>query len=102
MLVIIESPYAGNVEKNTKYAQACMMDSLGRGEFPFASHLLYTQMLDDSIPEQRTIGINAGLAWGQHAGKTVVYTDLGISSGMMCGIKNAFKSGREIEYRKIY
>ena len=38
--VIIESPYAGEIDKNTAYARRCMRDSLDRGEAPFASHLL--------------------------------------------------------------
>ena len=43
MLVIIESPYMGDVQRNIAYAQQCMGDSLKRGEAQFASHLLYTQ-----------------------------------------------------------
>lgn len=103
MLVILESPFAGDVKKNVKYARACMRDCFLRGEFPFASHLLYTQkgILDDTIQKERTLGINAGLEWGKHATKTVVYTDLGISNGMKHGIENAKKQKREIEYRKI-
>lgn len=62
-LVIIESPYAGNVELNTAYARACLRDSLARGEAPIASHLLYTQVLDDTKPEERAQAIAAGLAW---------------------------------------
>ena len=38
-LVYLESPYAGDVEKNIKYAILCMKDSLDRGEYPFASHM---------------------------------------------------------------
>jgi len=102
ILVIIESPYAGSVELNIDYARLCMKDSLKRGEAPLASHLLYTQILDDKIPEERSLGINAGLAWGSLAQKTVVYTDLGISNGMSYGIENAKQNGREIEYRKLY
>jgi len=41
--VIIESPYAGDIEVNLKYAKLCILDSLKRGEAPLASHLLYTQ-----------------------------------------------------------
>ena len=33
-LVIIESPFAGDVDTNVKYARACMRDSLNRGESP--------------------------------------------------------------------
>ena len=39
--VILESPYAGNVEENVAYARAAVRDSLLRGEAPIASHLLY-------------------------------------------------------------
>ena len=53
--VIVESPYAGDVERNERYARACIRDCLLRGEAPFASHLLYTQagVLDDTIKEER-------------------------------------------------
>lgn len=66
-LVIIESPYTGPtpeaVAANVAYARACLLDSLRRSEAPIASHLLYTQVLDDKIPEERALGIEAGLAW---------------------------------------
>jgi hypothetical protein len=102
-LVIIESPFAGDVARNIRYARACMRDSLKRGESPFAMHLLYTQagILDDDIPEERNLGIEAGLAWGKHAHKTVVYTDFGITPGMEKGIQRAKEEGREIEYRAL-
>ena len=102
-LVIIESPYTGNIKYNLKYARACMVDCLGRGEAPFASHLLYTQedILDDDIPEERNLGIQVGLAWANEADATVVYTDLGISNGMQEGISNALKVSRPVEYRTL-
>lgn len=101
--VILESPFAGEVEANIEYARKCMRDCLLRGEAPIASHLLYTQdgILDDLIPEERTLGIEAGLIWGELAEKTVVYTDRGISRGMNYGIKRAIESGRIIDYRSI-
>jgi hypothetical protein len=68
-LVILESPYAGDVETNTTYARACVRDSLSRGEAPLASHLLYTQpgILRDDVPDERQRGMDAGLAWGGQA-----------------------------------
>ena len=45
VLVLLESPYAGYVERNLAYARACMRDCLLRGEAPFASHLLYAANL---------------------------------------------------------
>jgi hypothetical protein len=102
-LVLIESPFAGDVDSNIKFARACMRDALIRGESPFAMHLLYTQagILNDDIPEDRNWCIEAGLAWGKHACKTVVYTNLGITPGMEIGIQRAIEEGREIEYREL-
>jgi hypothetical protein len=102
-LVILESPYAGDVEANVEYARACVRDSLSRGEAPIASHLLYTQpgILRDEVPDERQWGIDAGLAWSGKAEATVVYTDRGISRGMEYGIANANASGRPIEYRTL-
>lgn len=106
-LVIVESPYAGSdaneVRTNVEYAQLCMRDCFRRGEMPFASHLLYTQanVLDDTNPEERRQGIEAGLAWGRHAVKTVVYEDLGMSKGMIQGIERAEKEGRPVERRRL-
>jgi len=102
-LVIIESPYAGDIEKNEAYARAAMKDCLLRGEAPYASHLLYTQpgVLDDLDTEQRILGIEAGLCWGKMATKTVVYGDLGLSQGMTQGIKRALDEGRKVEYRSL-
>lgn len=102
-LVIIETPYAGNIKKNIEYAKMCMRDCLLRNEAPYASHLLYTLhgILDDDIKEERELGIKAGLEWGRLAEKTIVYTDLGISKGMQQGISAAKKYSREIEYRTL-
>lgn len=101
--VILESPYAGNIEENLSYARLCVRDSLQRGEAPIASHLLYTQpgVLRDEIPDERQWGIDAGLVWGLVADATVVYIDYGISNGMKYGIENARRASRPIEYRTI-
>jgi hypothetical protein len=101
--VIVESPYAGDVEANVEYARAALYDCLMRGEAPFASHLLYTQpgVLDDSIPDERLDGIYAGLAWADVADAVVVYTDRGISDGMQYGITRHKESGRTVEYRSL-
>lgn len=101
--VILESPFAGDVEANVAYARDCLRDCLLRGEAPIASHLLYTQpgVLDDNIPAERALGITAGLAWGEGADATVVYTDRGVSRGMEYGIANAMSAGRVVEMRSL-
>jgi hypothetical protein len=102
-LVIVESPYAGDVKRNTEYARACLKDSLTRGEAPFASHLLYTQpgVLDDTEPRERLLGIRAGLEWGTVAAATVLYVDLGVTRGMEMGVEAARIAGRPVERRSL-
>lgn len=103
--VILESPFAASTAigrwLNRRYARHCLRDSCLRGEVPLASHLLYTQALDDRDPLERKIGIEAGLAWGPLADATVVYTDRGISRGMQLGIERARVDGRVVEYRDL-
>ncbi len=100
-LVIIESPYAGDIEANVAYARAAMRDSLRRGEYPIASHLLYTQpgILRDEIPEERALGIAAGLAWRTVAEKAVFYVDRGWSSGMLAAEEIYKRDGFPYEIR---
>ncbi len=99
--VIIESPYAGDIDNNVSYARLCLKDSLMRGEAPIASHLLHTQVLDDTIKEEREMGIKAGLEWLRVAELMAVYVDLGISKGMKSAINEALIKGVQIEYRNI-
>lgn len=99
--VIIESPYAGDMVLNLAYAQVCMKDCLKRGEAPFTSHALYTQVLDDTIPEQRKQGMYAGWAWLDVSDMSAVYIDLGISEGMWLGIECALKLQHPIEFRTL-
>ena len=100
-LVVIESPYAGDVDTNLLYMSACMADSLSRGEAPFASHGLYTWALDDRVPEERDLGITAGYAWGVMADFIAVYTDLGISPGMERAILHYGRHNMRIKRRTV-
>lgn len=106
-LVILESPFAAataeGIQANIEYARACVKDSLLRGEAPIASHLLYTQpgILDDTVPEERKHGIDAGLAWRAVSHGSVVYVDRGVSTGMKYGIEAARSAGRTVEFRSL-
>jgi hypothetical protein len=101
--VIIESPFAGDVETNIDYARACVRDSLLRNEAPIASHLLYTQpdiLRDDNLNE-RNKGMDAGFVWSKVADLIAVYTDRGISEGMKRGIEKATQAGVSVEFRSL-
>jgi hypothetical protein len=119
ILVLIESPfapvqgpeavglnkdeYAAAIAENIAYAKAAVRDCLSKGEAPYASHIFFTQegLLDDRDPEQRKLGIEAGLLWGAAAQKTVVYIDRGMSNGMRQGIARAKAEGRAVIYRSL-
>jgi hypothetical protein len=102
-LVVIESPYAGDVERNLRYLRAAMADCFARGEAPYASHGLYTQhgVLDDRIPNERARGMRAGFAWSEKADLVVVYEDLGVTPGMLASIERAEKRGQRVEHRRV-
>ncbi len=103
--MLVESPYAGATPEetaaNVAYLDRCLLDSMARGEAPFASHRFYTQFLDDTIPEERAMGIECGLVWGAAAELTAVYVDRGISKGMRLGMERAEAEGRPTEKREI-
>ncbi len=62
-LVYICSPYRGNVEQNVENARAYSLKAMIEHPdvLPIAPHLLFTQYLDDEDPEQRRMGLSAGL-----------------------------------------
>jgi len=81
--VYIESPYRGDILRNEAYAKVAMLDSINRGEAPFLGHLLYTQILNDSVEAERSLGIALGSAWLLEANLVAFYIDLGWSPGMI-------------------
>lgn len=115
--VVVESPFATNTitlangnefevheTENIAYARACMHDCLvNHDEAPYASHLLYTQegVLDDDVPEERKLGIEAGLEIGRLAKRRVFYLDRGFSSGMKWGLRFAQEIGQHCEIRTL-
>lgn len=110
-LVMVESPFAPRprpdesradaLERNLKYARQCLSDSLRRGEAPFASHLLYPQVLDDEHPDEREKGIKCGYAWLEEADLVAFYVDLGWSTGMLRAFKVARIYSKKTEIRSL-
>lgn len=106
--VVLESPYAGDVQLNRLYARACLLDSLMRGEAPIASHLLHPQVLDDHDENMRRAGMIAGWAWlpalnrdlHNLSDKHVFYLDLGWSTGMKMAREVASQLGLQHTYEE--
>jgi hypothetical protein len=99
--VILESPYRGGEPKYKRYLERCIADSIARGEAPFASHKMYTDALDDAVPDQRELGMALGFAWRRSAVRTVVYEDYGVSAGMEEGLGDAAAIGQDVDRRLI-
>lgn len=106
MLTIIESPFGSRDpvtrRNNLAYARACLYHSLSLGEVGFASHLLYTQVLDDSDPAARNRGINAGLVFYNIPDVHIIfYLDNNMSGGMMAAHVLATELGLRMSTRRL-
>jgi hypothetical protein len=100
-VVIVESPFAGEIEANRRYTIEACADCFRRGETPFASHLLYPQILDELKSDDREKGINAGYAFWRLAHAIVFYVDRGWSPGMLRAKERAEHIGYPWGERKI-
>ncbi len=102
--VVLESPFAGDLDRNRRYTEACLRDTLERGETAYASHRVFPGALDDGKPHERKLGIDAGLAMSNHLvahGATVAfYIDFGMSGGMVAA-RDQYPAGTKIEYRTL-
>lgn len=106
LFTVIESPFSApdvdGLVRNVQYTMLAVRDSLNRDEAPYASHLFYTQMLDDNNQDERQLGMDAGLTICHHAEQTAVYTDYGTSRGMQYGIETAKSAGRRVVERRLF
>lgn len=99
--VFVCTPYSGDVSRNLAYAKQCMLDSFERGEAPYASHLIYPQVLDDRDPVSRSLGMSAGKDWLSQSHVLAAYIDNGVSKGMLEEMKAALQMGVPVELRLL-
>jgi hypothetical protein len=82
-----------NIEKANEYcARATKM-----GVVPIAPHTVFTQFLDDTIPDQRRLGLEMGLELLRHCEELWVCGNV-ISEGMRGEIAFAEEHGMTIRY----
>lgn len=98
----LSAPTPAGMAENVAYARACLLDSLSRGEAPFAMHLLYPQVLDDTKPYDRAKGIAAGCALIAVCQVEAAYFDRGFSGGMRQGMEVALRHKLVIEFRSLH
>lgn len=103
--VVLESPYSGRCRRNAEYLKLALQDCIRRGEAAYASHAYLTNVLDDTVPEERALGLAAGrslsttlLAGGA---KLIAYVDFGVSAGMAESIAMFAEQGHAVEERRI-
>jgi len=95
--VYIVSPYAGDVDANVKNAVTYCRFAINKKKIPVASHLLYPQMLNDNIPEEREIGTLYGLSLLAICDEIWCFGDE-LSPGMEKEIKEAKRLKKRIKY----
>ena len=95
--VYVVSRYAGDIDKNVLAAIRYCRFVIDKGKMPIAAHLLYPQILDDSIPSEREIGTMFGIVLLEMCDEVWCFGKE-ISSGMEREIKEAKRLGKHIKY----
>jgi hypothetical protein len=98
-MVMLETPYSGNLDRNLRYLMLCGFDAYARGEMPVATHAFmtthpaarhyyvsnYAREWDVYSREQAIV---RGQVLRRRCDLTVMYDDLGMSTGMPCTTAN--------------
>lgn len=104
--IFICSPFSGDVKANTWDAINYTKYAFAQGVSPFCAHLLYPRILDESDPEQRALGIYAGIKFLELCDEVWVFVKDGkISDGMRLEIEVAkgvgMRPGKEIKVFRV-
>lgn len=98
--VYLEAPLGYKDELyESHYIKECVLDSISRGELPYYPHQLFLSdgTINPSIYECKYYGIDNSVK----PSKMVVYTDFGITQGMLFNIKNAMMLKIPVIYRTL-
>lgn len=95
MRIFVCSPYRGDIELNTQQAKKYVRDVICKGHTPFAPHLLYTQILDEST--DRETGMELGLDMLTVMDEVWVYGER-VTEGMRREINSALSIGIPVRY----
>ena len=99
-IAYICSPYRGQSEeeyrRNGDYARELTKLALRAGLAPITPHLYITQVTDDSVPEERQQGLEAGLALLDGCELVICGNKYGVSSGMQGELAKAEADGKRV------
>lgn len=96
-IVFICSPYAGDVEANTRRARRYCRFAMEQGYVPIAPHLLFPQFLNDDDPIERELGLSFGNALLSKCDEIWVFGRT-ISSGVSAEIEQARRKNITMRY----
>ena len=99
-LIYVASPFAGDIEKNIEFAKKACRYVMQCGHAFFAPHLLYPTILNDQMPEERSLGIAMGLEALSHVDELWVFGSQD-SDGMKTEIDEAIRLGVPIKRVKM-
>ena len=91
-LIYVASPLSGDVEKKIEYAREACRAVIASGHAFFAPHLLYPSFLDDTVSEERKLGMDMGLNVLARCDELWAFGPQ-ISAGMAAEIENAERLG---------
>lgn len=80
-IVYICSPYSGDTKKNIENARKYSRFAVDKHYLPIAPHLLFTQFMNDEIPEERETAIFMNFVLMSKCAEMWVFGDV-ISAGM--------------------
>jgi len=96
-LIIICSPYSGNILQNTYKAQEYCKYVYRQGHTPFAPHLFFPRFLNEHNRKEREAGINLGIEILKRADELWIFGDT-VTEGMKQEIEAAKKNNKTIKY----
>ncbi len=94
--VYVASKYAGDVDANVAASITYCRRVIDAGYMPVASHLLYPQILNDSDPSERDLGLLFGLALLRMCDEVWVFGT--VSPGVAKEIEEAKRLKKQIRY----
>lgn len=113
-VVVLESPFSGDIPRNVAYAQRIMMHARERKEIVIIPHLLWTQhhmckehfVSDFDVKFEcknggRDVSLEQIKELRRRADLVVFYTDHGWSNGMTHGLEHCKAEGINFEERQI-
>lgn len=112
-VVMVESPYSGDIDRNIRYLQLCHIDcALNHNEVPYSSHSYMTQhpraasmFVSDYDPKwdmlTREQAIESSHAIRRRCDVTLFYTNLGWSSGMKAALLHCVQHKLPYQERSV-